>query len=62
MIIKCLNCKQYEFDINISSFEVENTKVVSLKCPECGKATGIEERDGGGVIIAIDKHLDLEKS
>jgi hypothetical protein len=58
MIIKCLNCKKYEFDINISSFEVENAPVVSLTCPDCGKSTAMQKRDSGGIEIALDKHLD----
>ena len=40
-------CNKNEFDINISSFEVENAPFVSLTCPDCGKHTAIQERAGG---------------
>ena len=58
MKIKCLKCQDCEFDIEISDFELDNTKVVSLTCPSCGSSTAIQKRPGGGIEIAIDRHLE----
>ena len=61
MKIKCLNCQACEFDIEVSDFELDHTKVVSLTCPSCGASTAIQKRPGGGVEIAIDRHLERQR-
>ncbi len=62
MKITCLNCKRFEFEIDISSAEIQSAPVVALTCPECGKSTSIQERPGGGIEIALDKHLEKNRS
>ena len=55
MKIKCLGCKKYEYEFWISEYEISQTKVISLVCPDCGKSTAIQQRDAGGLEIALDK-------
>ena len=61
MKISCMNCQKYEFEVDISSAEINSAKVVSLTCPVCGKSTAMQERAGGGIEIALDKHLESKR-
>jgi hypothetical protein len=56
--ISCLSCKQFDFEIDVSTMEIESAPVIALTCPQCGKSTSIQERPGGGIEIALDKHLE----
>ena len=57
MKIKCLGCKRYEFEFEINEYEISQTHVVSLVCPDCGKSTAIQKRDVGGLKIGLDKAI-----
>ena len=57
MKITCLGCKNYEFEFEINEYEVSQTKVVSLNCPDCGKSTAIQQRVAGGLEIGLDKAI-----
>jgi hypothetical protein len=35
--------------------------VVALTCPQCGKSTAIQHRPGGGIEVALDKHLEKQR-
>ena len=62
MKIKCLSCQQFEFDIDVSENDVTlNAAVISLNCPTCGQNTAIWERPGGGIQIALDRHIEKER-
>jgi hypothetical protein len=54
MTIKCMACGQAEFQVLQS--DVEQICVISFCCPACGKFTGVSERVGGGVVVALDVH------
>ena len=62
MKISCMNCQRYEFEVDISVAEIDLAKVVTLTCPNCGKSTALQERAGGGIEIALDKHLESKRS
>ena len=54
MNIKCMGCGQREFVVDVPSVEI--AKVITFICPDCGEYTAVQDRTGGGVIVAIDKH------
>lgn len=54
MNVKCMGCGQKEFVVDAPSVEI--VKVISFICPECGEYTSVQERPGGGIVVAIDKH------
>lgn len=54
MNVKCMGCGQKEFIVDVPS--VELAKVISFVCPDCGENTAVQERPGGGIIVAIDKN------
>jgi len=58
MKITCLECQNYEFEIKISDFELEETLQVSLECPNCNKNTLIEPLHKGGRSISLQKPKD----
>ena len=60
MKITCMECQNYEFEIKISDFELEETLQVSLKCPNCDKNTLIEPLYKGGRAISLQKPKDLK--
>ena len=55
MKITCMGCQNYEFEIKISDFELEETLQVSLECPNCNKRTLIEPLYKGGRSISLHK-------
>ena len=62
MKISCINCQSHEFNIEISAMDFRLAPVISLTCPACGKSTALQERPGGGIEIALDKHLESNRS
>ena len=55
-----MGCQNYEFEIKISDFELEETLQVSLECPNCNKRTLIEPLHKGGRSISLLKPKDLK--
>ena len=55
-----MGCQNYEFEIKISDFELEETGQVSLECPNCNKRTLIEPLYQGGRAISLHKPKDLK--
>ena len=60
MKITCMSCQNYEFEIKISDFELEETGQVSLECPNCNKRTLIEPLYQGGRAVSLHKPKDLK--
>lgn len=58
MKISCLNCNRADFQFELLGGEIENICVIAITCPNCGKSTAIQQRPGGGIEIALDKHLE----
>ena len=58
MKITCMGCQNYEFEIKISDFELEQTGQVSLECPNCNKRTLIEPLYQGGRAVSLHKPKD----
>jgi len=62
MKIKCFGCGEFEFEIDVALSQLRGAPIVALTCPKCGNSTSIQERPGGGLEIALDKHLRSERS
>ena len=58
MKITCMGCQNYEFEIKILDFELEETLQVSLKCHNCNKRTLIEPLHKGGRSISFYEALN----
>jgi len=61
MKIRCLDCAQFEFEVELDPQTLRHQPVISLTCPKCGASTAIQSRPGGGVEIALDRHLKTTK-
>jgi len=55
-----MECQNYEFEIKISDFELEETGLVSLECPNCNKRTLIEPMYQGGRSVSLQKPKGLK--
>ena len=55
-----MGCQNYEFEIKISDFELEQTGQVSLECPNCNKRTLIEPMYQGGRSVSLQKPKGLK--
>ena len=61
MRFACLSCSRFEFDVQLNDEDFKRAPVVALTCPACGRWTAIQQRPGGGIEIALDKHLEKER-
>ena len=55
-----MGCQNYEFEIKISDFELEESLQVSLECPKCNKRTLLEPLYKGGRSISLHKPKDVK--
>jgi predicted RNA-binding Zn-ribbon protein involved in translation (DUF1610 family) len=56
LTFSCVAGNQTQFTLSSHSVENEEVCVVTFVCPKCGEHTGVTKREGGGIIIASDKH------
>lgn len=61
MKIACLSCRRFEFEVELNEMDFRRAPVIALTCPACGKSTAVQQRSGGGIEIALDKHLEKER-
>jgi len=61
MKITCMSCKGFEFEVEVSEMDFQRAPAVALTCPQCGKSTAIQQRPGGGIEVALDKHLEKQR-
>ena len=54
MKINCLGCGKKQFELDPP--DVETLKIITFICSECGEHTSIGERQGGGIVVAVDMH------
>ncbi len=52
--VTCIGCNRREFEVLV--VDVENAKIITFMCPECGEYTAVSERPGGGVMIGRDAY------
>lgn len=51
----CVSCGATTFTVNAASIG-SATPVATFICPKCGAYNAVQERPGGGLVVAIDKH------
>lgn len=62
MKINCMTCGSFTFDVELSEADFSRAPVITLTCPSCGKSTALQEREGGGIEVSLDKHLESKRS
>ena len=50
MTVWCIECRRREFEFNLG--DLSTVGIVTFACPECGTITAVQERTGGGIVIA----------
>lgn len=61
MKITCMSCRSFAFEFEVSELDFDRAPVIALTCPQCNKSTAIAQRPGGGIEVAVDKHLEKQR-
>jgi predicted RNA-binding Zn-ribbon protein involved in translation (DUF1610 family) len=53
----CVSCGNATFTLDASSIGIgAATPVATFVCPQCGEYNAVQERAGGGLVVAADQH------
>jgi len=51
----CVSCGNRTFTVDVASIGMhEATPIATFVCPDCGEYNAVQERPGGGLMVAVD--------
>lgn len=59
MTITCMGCGERNFTVNPA--DVEQIGIITFICEMCGKTTGVQRHDGGGICVSIEDRTKWPK-